>query len=281
VSWLSRRRRRVSPGSDAKTATLPQPSREALPAALRLLQHGEPLPDTLQGWLETTLSMAAAAAGGAAPAADPRTLRVRLDGMPDWWAASGNVLLAAADSAPIVPEPAFVFERPTNCLVVLGSRVKLHRLVCMGEGGLVAVGEGANLWGVSLSIIGPTTIMIGEKTTATFDASLDARNGGSILVGADGMWGAGIRIITDDMHAIRDRATGQRINPMGGRIVIEPHVWLAEQVRIIGGCRIGEGGVVGTGSLVTGRDLPAHSVSVGRPARPVRDNIVWSREDAP
>jgi len=288
MRWFSRRRG-GAPQSDVKSAPPAAPARESalprsgepLPEALQRLAHDDAIPDELIEWFEAELALEAAAAGGGVPPAlDLRELRVRVDGMPDWWAAGGNILLAAPDAAPVVPEISLIPQHPTNCITILGDGARVRQLVFMGDRGMIVVGRTVNFWGISLAAIGSATIMIGENSSATFDGSLDARNGGSIYVGADGMWGAGIRIITDDMHAIRDRSTGERLNMRGGRITIEPHVWLAEQVRIMGQCRIGEGSVVGMGSLVTGRDLPGHSVCVGRPAKPVRDNICWSRDDA-
>ena len=253
-----------------------------MPEAMRLLGHGDPVPESLLAWVDGELSAKALAAGSdAVPSIGIRDLTVHLEGMPEWWRAGGNIMLVGPGAVPVVPELSLLPQHPTNSLAILGRNSRIHRLVYMADRGVIAIGEDVNFWAVALNVIGPATIMIGDGATATFDASLDARNGGSIYVGADGMWGAGIRIITDDMHSIRARDTGVRINARGGRIMIEPHVWLAENVQINGRCRIGEGSVVGTGSLVIGRDLPAHSVCVGRPARPVRSDIIWSREDAP
>jgi len=41
-------------------------------------------------------------------------------------------------------------------------------------------------------------------------------------------------------------------------------------VTVIGGVTIGEGCVIGAGSVVT-RDIPPHTVAVGNPARPIRE----------
>ncbi len=279
--WPLRDRAIASP--ETGDAELPlRPARGAMPEKLRNLAHGEAIPDDLQAWIEDEVATQAVAAGSlAAPTIGVRDLTAHVEGMPGWWQAGGNVMLVGPDAVPVVPELSLLQQHPTNALAILGSRARVHRLVYMGDRGLIVVGENVNFWAITLGVVGSATIMIGDKATATFDGSLDARNGGSIHVGADGMWGAGIRIITDDMHAIRDRDTGVRVNGRGGRIAIEPHVWLAEKVQIVGNCRIGEGSVIGVGSLVAGRDLPPHSVCVGRPARPVRSNIIWSREDAP
>ncbi len=272
--------RRAEPKQGAEVKPVPQV--EPMPGAMGLLEHGDPVPENLHAWIEAEVSARALAAGSdVTPSIGIRELTAHRDGMPEWWQAGGNIMLVGPGAVPAIPELSLLLQPPTNGLAIIGRNSRVHRLVYMADRGLIAIGENVNFWAVALAVGDLATIMIGDDATATFDASLDARNGGSIYVGADGMWGAGIRIITDDMHSIRDRDTGVRINARGGRIVIGPHVWLAEKVQINGNCRIGEGSVVGTGSLVTGRDLPTHSVCVGRPARVVRDNIVWSREDAP
>ena len=43
---------------------------------------------------------------------------------------------------------------------------------------------------------------------------------------------------------------------------------------ILKGVTIGEGAVVGANSLVT-KDVPPHCLSIGSPAKVVRENIFW------
>lgn len=53
-------------------------------------------------------------------------------------------------------------------------------------------------------------------------------------------------------------------------ITIEDDCWLASNVVVCGGVTIGEGSVIGAGSVVT-RDIPPHSLAVGNPCRVVRE----------
>lgn len=53
-------------------------------------------------------------------------------------------------------------------------------------------------------------------------------------------------------------------------VVIENDVWLGANVMVLPGVRIGEGAVVGAGSVVT-RSIPAMTVAAGNPARVIRE----------
>ena len=53
-------------------------------------------------------------------------------------------------------------------------------------------------------------------------------------------------------------------------IVIEDGAWLGAGAAILDGVRVGRGSVVGANAVVT-RDVPAHSLVVGSPARVIRD----------
>lgn len=55
--------------------------------------------------------------------------------------------------------------------------------------------------------------------------------------------------------------------------VIGDDVWIGPHAIIIGGVRIGDGAIVGAGSIVT-KDVPAHCIVVGNPARVVRSDAL-------
>lgn len=53
-------------------------------------------------------------------------------------------------------------------------------------------------------------------------------------------------------------------------ITLEDRVWLGANVTVLGGVTIGEGSIVGGGSVVT-KDIPAGVVAVGNPCRVLRE----------
>ncbi len=52
-------------------------------------------------------------------------------------------------------------------------------------------------------------------------------------------------------------------------IVIGNQVWIACNTVVLGGVHIGDGAVIGAGSVVT-KDIPAHYLAFGNPCRPIR-----------
>ena len=54
-----------------------------------------------------------------------------------------------------------------------------------------------------------------------------------------------------------------------GPVIVEDDVWIGTRAIILSGVRIGQGSVVGAGSVV-GRDVPAYGVVAGNPAQVIR-----------
>ncbi len=108
-------------------------------------------------------------------------------------------------------------------------------------------------------------IYIGNNVYINFGAVfLDCSRitiGNDVLVGPNvGMYSADHSLDPDE------RAQGALI---GGRINVCDKVWIAGDVKILAGVTIGEGSVIGCGSIVT-RDIPPRSIAVGNPCRVIR-----------
>ena len=250
---------------------------------LRALEDGVALGGVLTEALIGELATRAQSAADGASWQPPllSQLYVRRSGPLREWSERRNVCIAGEGASEPQIGTGFSVTPSAEGMLILGRGAKLHKVAMMETGGLIVVGDEAKLAAVTLSVKGRSVIMIGEETAATFLAQLDSRNGGAILVGGDGLWANDLRIITDDMHAIRDLESGARINRFGGRVRIGRHVWFGERCAVIGDCHIGADTVIGMGSLVTNGDLPPNSVCVGWPARPIRSGVTWSREDVP
>jgi acetyltransferase-like isoleucine patch superfamily enzyme len=96
---------------------------------------------------------------------------------------------------------------------------------------------------------------------------------GGISLGDETQIGPGT-IITTTGHDYTERNLEAHFKP----IIIGKRVWVGANATIIGGVTIGDCAVIGAGAVVI-RDIPAHSVAVGVPARVVRQ-LTSAREAA-
>ena len=70
---------------------------------------------------------------------------------------------------------------------------------------------------------------------------------------------------------------GQRIN-LSKDIIIGDHVWIGQQVVILKGSNIGAQSIIGTRSLVTGKQFEKGVVIAGSPAKVMKENVTWHHE---
>ena len=136
-----------------------------------------------------------------------------------------------------------------------------------GHPGRIFIGSGSHFqfaavldaYGGSISVgervfIGPFVVMYGH---------------GGIEIGDDCLLSMHVRILSSD-HAVPDLQTRMRSRPdVLKQTRIGCDVWLGAGSTVLGGVTIGDGCVIGAGSVVK-RDLPPGSVVVGVPARIIR-----------
>ena len=108
-------------------------------------------------------------------------------------------------------------------------------------------------------------VRFGKNVYANFNLTLVDDT--EITVGNNTMFGPGVTLATAG-HPIRAdlRAQGYQFN---APIHIGSDCWLGANVTVLPGVSIGDGTVVGAGSVVT-KDLPAGVVAVGNPCRVLR-----------
>lgn len=120
---------------------------------------------------------------------------------------------------------------------------------------------------VWLSVMGGR-LTIGEHTYLNMGVFVSVRE--RVEIGSYCMFANG-SFITDCSHEYRDPTRPvpwQGMRP-DGPTRIGDNVWCGVNCAILGGVTIGERAIIGAGSVVT-RDIPAHSIAVGVPARVVR-----------
>ena len=112
-------------------------------------------------------------------------------------------------------------------------------------------------------------IIIGKDVAFNMGVNLNASVGGMIDIGANCLIGPGVMMRTAN-HVFSDincLIRNQGHDPKD--IIIGDNCWLGANVIVLGGVRIGEGSVIGAGSIVT-KDIAPMSVALGIPAKSIK-----------
>lgn len=109
------------------------------------------------------------------------------------------------------------------------------------------------------------SLEIGNGVFINYGTSIAASK--SIQIGENCSLGTYVMIIDNHYHRLEPDRRYER--PESLPVILECNVWLGGHVIVLPGVRIGEGSVVGAGSVVT-RDIPPRSVAVGQPAKVIR-----------
>jgi acetyltransferase-like isoleucine patch superfamily enzyme len=117
-------------------------------------------------------------------------------------------------------------------------------------------------------------ITIGKRTTS--NGVRVVCDNSEFICGEDCMFSDTILIQTADQHGIVDIAKGLIINDDFKSVILGDHVWLGRQCTLTAKARVGNGSVIGTGSVVTG-NIPNKVIAAGIPARIIKENHTWCR----
>ena len=107
------------------------------------------------------------------------------------------------------------------------------------------------------------------------DSVIDCFN--SITVGYDVVISERVVLRDSDNHKVCSLEDENMITDkqsVSAPIVINDHVWIGMNVTILKGVTIGEGSIVAAGSVVT-RDVPAHCLAAGVPAKVLKTEVTW------
>lgn len=108
-------------------------------------------------------------------------------------------------------------------------------------------------------------ITVGEDTFINYN--LTALDVAPITIGRDCQIGPNVQLLTPT-HPVEPEPRRDKLEA-AGPITIGDNVWLGGGVIVLAGVTIGDNSVIGAGAVVT-KDVPAHVVAVGNPARVIR-----------
>ena len=150
-----------------------------------------------------------------------------------------------------------IFIKGNNNIIYIGDDCVVNNtsIILDNEGSEIRIGNKTSIAKVQIVSLEPYKIEIGENCMLSYD----------------------IEIRNTDSHKIYDKNTNERINE-GSSINIGNHVWLGMRAIILKGVTIGDNSIVAAGSIVT-KDVKANTIVSGNPAKQIKENVYWTREE--
>ena len=182
--------------------------------------------------------------------------------------------------AMLAPDPRKEWPRLLDS-VSLGSGTRLAgaRLVAReGRGCRLTIGDQSNVEGAIVFERADVSVRVGSRTHigsgTLIDAALEIEIGSDVLIAFD------VLLMDHDSHALDFAARASDVTEwVQGRknwasvrtapTRIGDKAWIGARAIVLRGVTIGEGAVIGAGSVVT-QDVPAWSLAAGNPARTIR-----------
>ena len=172
---------------------------------------------------------------------------------------------------------ACLYSRRRGVMVASKCRVAWHRIRFAPDAQL-AIGNGSIVEAAIRFDRPGATVRIGERT---YIGASDLICAEAIEIGDDVLVSWGCTIVDHDSHSlawqqrrrdVTDWFDGKKdwAGVERSEVRIGNKAWIGFNATILKGVRIGEGAVVGAGSVVT-HDVPPYTVVAGNPARTVRE----------
>ncbi|QEW28207.1 acyltransferase [Roseovarius indicus] len=158
-----------------------------------------------------------------------------------------------------------------------GATVDIRNLKVNGAA-FTTVGENSKVRGMNLQARG-AGVQINIGSNFRCGNLLLVAQFGNVDIGDNVLFSHGITIRTSDMHSVFDTKTGERINPPQD-VSVSDQVWIGQDVVIGKGARIGRDSIVAARAFVSGT-VDENTLVGGTPARVIRRDVTWSRDDAP
>ena len=165
----------------------------------------------------------------------------------------------------------------SNAVTFSQSLVDGCRILIDGTSNRLEVAEDVILRGVTIQIRGSAcSVRIGRASTFGGARIVTVGKMNHVIIGEDCLFSDQIEIWSSDTHDIIGGA-GNVINPPRD-IIIGNHVWVGAKASILKGVTIGDGSVIGFGSIIT-KNVPAGVACAGCPQKVLKTNIAWRRDE--
>lgn len=152
---------------------------------------------------------------------------------------------------------------------LVGQRVRLLGWPSISNAGRLVIGDRvrfvSTIVPIELAVEEHALLEIGSQSFINYGTSIAATK--HVRIGRRCNIGTYVIMMDNDFHCIEPERREQM--PPSAPIILEDNVWLGARVVVLRGVTIGEGSVIGAGSVVV-RDIPPRCVAAGVPARVIR-----------
>lgn len=123
-----------------------------------------------------------------------------------------------------------------------------------------------------------TLIIEDDVSAEEMSVFLCGENSG-LTIEKDCMLSSKIEIWTADGHSVIDKTTGKCLNAEPEHVIIGAHTWIARGVKLLKRAKIPANTIVGASSVVSKPFTEQYTLIAGNPAKVVKSNILWKRDD--
>ena len=159
-----------------------------------------------------------------------------------------------------------------NNTITVPAKAKVAKLIVTfdGDNGCLVLGNNTMVGSIKAIVrIGQDSeVRFGNNVSTTEQCVISAVEGTCVSFGDDVMIASDNEFRADDGHPIFDIYSEQRVNTSKD-IIIGNHVWFSRKATALGGAKIGDGSVIGFGSIVT-KEIPNNCIAVGVPAKVIK-----------
>ena len=180
----------------------------------------------------------------------------------------------------VLPKGTLAFGNHCVFQVGDGSRMGSSSVTIATDGKLL-IDNNVSASGTNFFVNQYSTIEIGEKTTIQTGKFRTGRNQ-KVIIGKDVMFSWDVVTLAHDGHLLYDLNQGRFTNNTNGEqrtsIQIGNHVWVGGETVFMPNTKIGDASICGYRSMPKG-EYPNNCILVGEPARVVRKNVAWIRNN--
>ncbi len=156
---------------------------------------------------------------------------------------------------------------------IVNSSIRFH-----GNDSVVYLGYTKSNYALDLNVFQNCTVFIGKDNKLSPTMHINVQEHQNFIMGDDCIVGSNFNARTADAHIVYDMNSKKRINHSAS-VFIGDHVWLAHQVYVEMGARIGSGSIINNNSHVYKHSiLKSNKLYSGNPATAVRDDVFFTKE---